>query len=372
MLGGLAFAPLVPLALAAEALRGRGRPPRGGDAPQAQPRGCRRRAGRWRSSCSARRSGRGRGSSWEPPEAWSLRSAWPPSSSFVAGGLRGYLETIAYNVQYANALLCLRQHARPMEEHLRIVVDEFRIAGRWQLPLALLVVGVFAACVGYAWTRRARAAARARDGRGVDARADDPDARADRVLDAPPADARLSRRRLIAVTFVSSPPALGGTRVAAAAAAYASAFALWSALKPRTARGVVAVADDPDQPRADALEKARARFYPPPTRSTYMVFGGNSENGHAAFLEDGFDLRCRWFHLYSVSPTDQFDETLACARRETADARPGHARLLRRRSQERFRTGARSCASARRFSRAGTRRSERSTQAFEAWKLRSA
>ena len=48
----------------------------------------------------------------------------------------------------------------------------------------------------------------------------------------------------------------------------------------------------------------------------YLVLGGNSENGHAAFIGDELDLACRWFHLYPSSREAHFDETLECARRE--------------------------------------------------------
>lgn len=46
-----------------------------------------------------------------------------------------------------------------------------------------------------------------------------------------------------------------------------------------------------------------------------MAFGGNSENAHAVFIEDGVDLSCRWFQLYPVSLDHQLAETLECARR---------------------------------------------------------
>jgi hypothetical protein len=43
-----------------------------------------------------------------------------------------------------------------------------------------------------------------------------------------------------------------------------------------------------------------------------MVFGGVSENAHAAFTDDELDLACRWFHLYPFSREKQFAETLDC------------------------------------------------------------
>jgi hypothetical protein len=46
------------------------------------------------------------------------------------------------------------------------------------------------------------------------------------------------------------------------------------------------------------------------------VFGSNSENGHAAFISDEFDLACRWFQLYPFSPSQEFGETLDCAKQK--------------------------------------------------------
>lgn len=50
-----------------------------------------------------------------------------------------------------------------------------------------------------------------------------------------------------------------------------------------------------------------------------MVFGSNSEGGHAAFIDRSFDLRCRFFHLYLFSLEEQYDETIACAERQRPD-----------------------------------------------------
>ena len=58
------------------------------------------------------------------------------------------------------------------------------------------------------------------------------------------------------------------------------------------------------------------RYYGDSEHVTYMVFGGNSENAHAVFISDRFDLVCRWFHLYPHSTDDQLDETTECSRRE--------------------------------------------------------
>jgi hypothetical protein len=96
------------------------------------------------------------------------------------------------------------------------------------------------------------------------------------------------------------------------------AFALWSSVKNEDGFSVFRTWNTtPISVGADLLDDARARFYSDEERVTYMVFGGNSENAHAVFVEDGFDLSCRWFHLAPVSLDRQFEETLSCGRRES-------------------------------------------------------
>jgi hypothetical protein len=94
-------------------------------------------------------------------------------------------------------------------------------------------------------------------------------------------------------------------------------FALWSSLKnPGGLEISTAWRTKPISAGAIALERARKRFDPQAQRVTYMVFGSNSENGHAAFIGHQFDLACRWFQLYPFSSPEQFDETTKCARRQ--------------------------------------------------------
>jgi hypothetical protein len=234
----------------------------------------------------------------------------------VSGGLREYLDSIVYNVDYANALLASESTFGRMREHLRIVVDQFRLAGRWQLPAALLVVGIFAAAVAFTWTRRAAA---------------------QRVVATVGAftlaftiltlaltaywDHHLQMlaypAAFIAATLISLAAGTLGRRAGAVAAAVCVLFALWSSLKNEDRLDVSpAWTTTPISAGADVLEKARSRFYPASDSVTYMVFGGNSENGHAAFIAEEFELTCRWFHLAPISLDWQFEETLECARRE--------------------------------------------------------
>ncbi len=98
------------------------------------------------------------------------------------------------------------------------------------------------------------------------------------------------------------------------------AFALWSSLKnPGGLEISTAWRTKPISAGAIALERARKRFDPQAQRVTYMVFGSNSENGHAAFIGHQFDLVCRWFQLYPFSSPDQFDETTRCATRQSPE-----------------------------------------------------
>ena len=45
----------------------------------------------------------------------------------------------------------------------------------------------------------------------------------------------------------------------------------------------------------------------------YVVFGSNSENAHAVFIDGAFELECRWFHLYPNNAAEHLSETLDCA-----------------------------------------------------------
>ena len=125
---------------------------------------------------------------------------------------------------------------------------------------------------------------------------------------------------LMGATFVAALAARFGSRAAAVGAALCIAFAFWSSAKNEDGiRFSSAWSTTPISVGADLMNEARHRYYPRSERVSYMVFGGNSENAHAAFLEDGFDLSCRWFHLYPVSLDSQFEETLDCAHRERPD-----------------------------------------------------
>ena len=231
------------------------------------------------------------------------------------GALRAYLDTIPYNIHYANALLASDGTLGRMEEHFEVVVDYFRAAGRWQLPTAVLVLGVFAVSAYLAWGRGNR----------------------QRVLAAASASTVLLTlgtlaltaywshhlqmlaypAAFVAATLISVAASILGSRAGAVVAAGCVLFALWSSVKNEDRIDVSpAWRTTPFSAGATVLEDARLRYHARSDRVTYMVFGGNSESAHAAFIGEEFDLVCRWFHLYPSSLEKQFDETLDCAATE--------------------------------------------------------
>jgi hypothetical protein len=234
----------------------------------------------------------------------------------IRGELRPYLDTIAYNIHYSSARTTSDDPLRRTVDHFSVVTDFFYLAGRWQLPAAILVLAAFGvavlvvffrgtrselslACVATA-TLLAALAVLALTAYGVE----------HLQLLAYPAT-------LIATALIWRAHAFIGRWGGALAATAVALFALWSSVK---ASGGTEVStwwtSNPISPGAVALAHARDRYRPGARTVDYMVLGSNSENGHAAFLGPGFDLTCRYFHLYAFSRREQFDETRACAERE--------------------------------------------------------
>jgi hypothetical protein len=122
---------------------------------------------------------------------------------------------------------------------------------------------------------------------------------------------------LIAATMVSGAAISLGPRAGAVAAAACVLFALWSSIKNEDRLGMsTGWTSSGGSTSSEALEQARKRFFGDDEHVTYMAFGGNSENAHAVFISDQFDLVCRWFHLYPHSTEEQLEETKECSRRE--------------------------------------------------------
>lgn len=241
------------------------------------------------------------------------------AAAFLAarGELRGYLETFAYNVHYSSARTQADGPVGRMLEHLRIASDFFYLPGRWQLAAAILVLAVFGLAAAYVFVTRA--------------------SRSECALAAAALVVLVGGLVVVALTaywyehlqLLAYPATLMtaaliwrtdaslGGRWGALAASAAAVFALWSSLKVQYGTDVSNLWTSPAvSPGGIALERARARYVPDERSIGYMVLGSNSEGGHAAFVDDAFDLRCRFFHLYVFSLPEQYDETMRCAERE--------------------------------------------------------
>lgn len=235
----------------------------------------------------------------------------------IRGELRPYLDTILYNIHYASARTPSDTAVGQAVDHLRVAWDFFYLAGRWQVPTAILVLTVFGVVLCVAAIRRARseyilggAAIAALAGAFLVVALTAYGYEHLQLLAYP--------ATLVVGTLIWRVDAAFGRRAGAIAATAFVLFALWSSLKAPGGTGISRGWTTDVRPitgAAFALERARERFRPDSRPVTYMVFGSNSENGHASFLADQFHLTCRYFHLYHFSRREQFDETLDCARR---------------------------------------------------------
>jgi hypothetical protein len=232
------------------------------------------------------------------------------------GELRPYFDLVEYNAYYSNALIDDDSFLGRAGRHLDIVVGYFENSGRWQLPGVALVLCGFA--VGAVYLVR-------KGGRPGRVLACGTAATLALAIGSLALTAYWFHHlqllaypaALIAVTLIAAVAISLGDRAGAIAAAVCVVFALWSSLKVDGGLEISAAwRSSGSSPSSDALEQARKRFYGSSEQVTYMVFGGNSENAHAVFISDRFDLVCRWFHLYPHSTDDQLDETTDCSRRE--------------------------------------------------------
>ena len=235
----------------------------------------------------------------------------------VRGELGGYLGAIVHNVHYSSARTAADGVVGGAREHLNVAWDYFYRAGRWQAPLAVLVLVAFGVAVGLAWVRRKRAERLL----GVVAFAALASAFVVLALTAygwPHLQLLAYPATLVAAALIWRVDALFGRRAGAIAATVVAAFACWTTFKAPVSRDVSSLWTEAAlSPGAVALERARTRFQAEAPRVGYMVLGSNSEGGHAAFIDSRFELVCRYFHLYFFSRGEQFDDTLACAARES-------------------------------------------------------
>jgi hypothetical protein len=231
----------------------------------------------------------------------------------VRGELRGYLEVLEFNVRYPDDARRVQGASGGIGSHLEVVDEFFRASGRWQLPLAWASLAFLAVTAAVGWRR------------GSDAF---------RRLAASTVAVTAAALVVLALTAIwvhhlqllAYPAALIGVVAVAFAAQYGRrsaaivaglcvALAGWGAVKQEIRDGSPARAWT--SPRssvgADLLEEARMRYHAEDPRVTYMVFGSNSENAHAVFIDRAFDLECRWFHLYPNNAPEHLSETSECA-----------------------------------------------------------
>ena len=232
----------------------------------------------------------------------------------TAGSLRAYLDTIAYNVHYANARIDSHSPVTRVRGHLA-VAKEYFTAEPWQAPVTVLALVAFAALAVLALRSGERTLrllvllAAAASGAAVVSIALTAYYSHHLQLLALPA-------ALITASFVTATSKWLGRHAATAVAVGCCVFALWSAGRGDRAPTVSQWAAEPVSVGARELERARLSLSPAREEIPYVVFGTNDDNGHAAFIDSSFDLSCRWFHLYDVSTREQFEETTDCFDRE--------------------------------------------------------
>ena len=230
----------------------------------------------------------------------------------LRGELRGYIEVLAFNVRYPDDARRVQGGSGGLASHLDVVREFFVASGRWQLPLAVtaLVFLVVATLIGW---RRGGSSFRQLAVAAVAASA-----------------AALLTLAMTAIwvhhlQMLAFPAALIGAAAVALAASFGRSaaavvagvcvvFACWASVKQEFRVG--GLASTWTHPRssvgADLLESARKRFHAGDRQVTYMVFGSNSENAHAVFIDGAFDLECRWFHLYPNNAPEHLTETTRC------------------------------------------------------------
>jgi hypothetical protein len=237
-------------------------------------------------------------------------------SAFLAvrGELRGYLEVLEYDLTYPDTAQQVQGKSGGLASHLDVARQFFLASGKWQFPEALLAVAALAA---------AAVLGRRRGGRACILLT----ALATATLVAALVTLALTAiwfehlqmlalpAALIGAVFVAFAATSIGTRAGVLAAAACVSFALWSPLRHELDTSPTrAWTGPPYATGAELLEAAHVRFYPRGEEIPYIVFGSNSENAHAVFIDDAFDLACRYFHLYPHSSGEQLTETLECAR----------------------------------------------------------
>jgi hypothetical protein len=233
----------------------------------------------------------------------------------LRGELVRYVEVLSFNVRYPDAARRVQGGSGGVDEHLAVVREFFVASGRWQWPLAIAALVVLVTATAALW-RRGGPAFRAL---GSVAVATTGAALLTLALTAiwfHHLQLLAPAATLVAAVVISAAFVVRGPRAAAVVAVPLVALGFWGSLKQE--RGGESLGEAWSGTRssvgADLLENARRRHYVSSERVPYVVFGSNSENAHAVFIDDAFDLECRWFHLYPNNAPEHLEETLECAR----------------------------------------------------------
>lgn len=230
----------------------------------------------------------------------------------IRGELVPYLDTIAYNVHYSDAGV----GGGGVGAHLEVVRVFFAAAGKWQLPAAVLGTALLAVTTLVGWTRFGA-----------------PFKRISTValgaLAAGFVTLALTAIFVEHLQMLAYPAALGAATLVlaakslwkplgAAAAVACVAFAGWSSLKHEDLSRLTlrTWTTAPVSTPGVTLEGARRHWFPNADHVPYAVFGRNTDDGHAAFLDGAMDLSCRYFDQYPFYRDAQLQETIDCARRE--------------------------------------------------------
>jgi hypothetical protein len=232
----------------------------------------------------------------------------------VRGELVRYVEVLSFNVRYPDAARRAQGGSGGVASHLAVIREFFLQSGRWQWPAAIASLVVLVGAAGFAWRTGGAALQRL----AAVAAATSLAALVTLALTAiwtHHLQMLALAAVLIAVVVISATAARFGARPGVAVAAVLVAFALWGSVKhEKDGRLGKAWEGGRSSVGADLLEAARTRFYPQADRLPYVVFGSNSENAHAVFIDGAFELECRWFHLYPNNAAEHLAETLDCAK----------------------------------------------------------
>jgi hypothetical protein len=242
------------------------------------------------------------------------------SALAVRGELRGYLSVLRENISYANDVLVYKGGEGGVHGHLRVAVDE---APHPRVLLAVFGIAVLLAI----WTF-------IRSYRGPSA--PQPDIVLAGLFVAVSAATlvtialtavwdhhiqMLAYPEMLLIAYVAGRAcSLLHTRtLAMVGAAVVLGVGLWflGGTERSTSAGTQLSRwrSKPLHISATALESVAARRLPGSATVSYARLGSNDDEGHAAFLDDRFDLSCPRFHQYGFTPN--LDAVLQCiARRQ--------------------------------------------------------